>query len=200
MGADIHITVGRVNAKMLPAPADEEAGTALALFDNRKIQFGDFEFTSNIPREADINRNYALFAFLANVRGDVKPLMELERLEEATDQFLRWLNDEHVKQLDVPVGWWGGHERDLIGDYAIYDVGDHSRVFYPVQVLLNFDYDQVALVEDDNDTGRDFSKPPLYFPNKDNETYREWFGETYFNFLNWCVRDNWQFAIFGFDN
>jgi hypothetical protein len=195
MGADIHITVGRVATKMLPRPMEQATGTALAVFDNRKIRFGDFEFTDDLPKEADINRCYALFAFLANVRGSVKPIMELDELMAATDQFLTWLNNEHTKRLDAPKGCY---QKDFIGDYAEYDVGDWGRVFYPIQVLRAFDYDQVALVEDEG--LEDPNSSAVYFLDKDGQTYRDMFDETYFNFLDWCLRENWQFAIFGFDN
>lgn len=200
MGADIHITVGRVNRPLLEVQEPKQSeGTALAIFDNRRVRFGDIELSSDIPREVDLYRNYALFAFLANVRGSVKPIMELGRLMEATRQFVEWLNDEHYRiegEENRKAGGWYGSIDEYIGDYGRYDVGEHSRVFYPVAILVGFNYDEVLLIEDDQS---DF-KDPRYLRDPENTTYRECFGEQYFKFLNWCVASNWQFVIFGFDN
>jgi hypothetical protein len=196
MGADIHTTVGRVN-KRIAGPTEPAAaeGTALAVFNDKRFRFGDFEFTSEIPHEVDLNRSYSLFSFLAGVRGSLKPVVPKNVLTEATEQFLKWLNDEHVRQLGKPQGWYS-HEGDFIGDYAQYDVGEHSRVFYPVPVLLNFDYDQVAELENEGSDWRN----PTYFRDPSGETYRQHIGDQLHTFLNWCVKENWQFVIFGFDN
>lgn len=199
MGADIHITVGRVNRPLLEAEEPKMSeGTALAIFDNRRVRFGDIELSSYIPDEVDLYRNYSLFAFLANVRGSVKPIMELNRLKEATREFLKWLNDEHYRieseEIRKAGGWFSIDE--YIGDCATHDVGEHSRVFYPIAILVGFNYDEVLLLEDDQSDVDD----PRYLRDPEGTTYRESFGEQYFKFLNWCQVENWQFVIFGFDN
>lgn len=199
MGADIHITVGRV-ARRIEGPTEvtDSSGTELALFNNQRIRFGDIELDSDVPREVEPHRNYALFSFLASVRGNLKPIMELAALRIATERFLDWLNEEHrqlASSIVKKVSW--GYDSELIGDCETYDVGEHSRVFYPVQLLTAFDYDQIAMVEDEQSAFNN----PLYFEDTNGDTYRTYFEDTnYFEFLDWCVRNNWQFVIFGFDS
>lgn len=199
MGADIHITVGRLTRHLeAPQEGKEEAGTALALFNNRRVQFGDIELDSDIPKEVDLYRNYSLFSFLAGIRGSVKPIMELGRLKKATNDFLEWLNAEHyrieMEEIRKLGGWYSVDE--YIGDLGTYDVGEHSRVFYPIAMLVAFNYDNVALMEKENS---DYNNPE-YEPDSEGMTYREYCGAQYFKFLNWCTSNNWQFVIFGFDN
>lgn len=203
MGADIRITVGRIN-RQLPAPTEEvqvstevqTKGTALAVFDNKRFQFGDFEFSSDIPPDVEIYRNYRLFAFLANVRGSVKPIVSMEKLQQITREFVDWLNLEHRK-IEGSGGGWYTDPNDFIGEYAQYDIGEHSQVFYPLVFLTTFNYDQVAPVETENSNWRN----PEYKLNDEGETYRSMFeGTGYFEFLNWAVAGNWHFVIFGFDS
>lgn len=201
MGADIHTTVGRLNKPMLTGPAEQSAGTALALFNNKHFQLGDFEFTDDIPREVDLNRSYSLFSFLAAVRGSVRPIMPLGDLMEATEKFLTWINDEHCRLQSKPQPkgghlWYYGGREELIGDCATYDVGEHSRVFYPVSVLLGFDYSQVVQLENEDSDWQN----PTYHRDPEGETYRDVLGDQLHIFLEWCVHNNWQFVIFGFDN
>lgn len=200
MGADIHITVGRVTRPLAaPAETNEETGTALTVFNNRRVHFGDIELDSDIPREVDLYRNYALFAFLANVRGSVKPIMELAALQEATQKFIDWMNTEHyrIEREEIKkLGGWYSDPDQFIGDCATYDVGEHSRVFYPIALLVGFNYDEIALVENEDVISTD----PHYMRDPNGETYRDMFGTQYFKFLNWCVAENWQFVIFGFDS
>lgn len=203
LGADIHITVGRVAPKLTGSVPDEvtavgpAVGTALAVFNNKRFQFGDFEFDSDIPNEVDLYRNYALFSFLAAVRGSVRPIIPLEALEKATSEFIDWINSEHRRiEHEAVKGSWYSDPDDFIGGYGRYDVGDHSRVFYPVAVLVGFNYDDVAIVEHPDSAWNN----PIYVRDEENTTYRDMFGDQYFKFLNWCVQTNWQFVIFGFDN
>lgn len=199
MGADIHITVGRVNRPLLEEEKETTTGTALTVFNNKRVQFGDIELDSDIPKEVDLYRNYSLFAFLANVRGSIKPIMELDALLEATDAFVKWLNDEHYRiesEEGKKSGGWYGSIGEYIGDYGRYDVGEHSRVFYPIAFLVAFNYDEVALMESEEST----YKEPRYMRDPEGETYRTYCGEQYFKFLDWCVASGWQFVIFGFDN
>lgn len=203
MGADIHITVGRVNRR-LTNEAEEEinavgpvAGTELAVFNNRRFQFGDFEFDSDIPNEVDLDRNYQLFAFLAAVRGSVRPIIPQEALQQATNDFVNWINKEfrRIEGKPEPHGWYREPD-ELIGDYGKYDIGEHSRVFYPIQVLVAFNYDEVAIVEHPDSPYDN----PIYIRHEKDYSYRDMFGDQYFRFLQWCVVTNWQFVIFGFDN
>lgn len=196
MGADIHTTVGRLNVRMLTGPTEQVKGTELALFNNRRLHLGDFEFTDDIPNDVDLNRSYSMFGFLAGVRGKVKPIMPQDALQEATSKFLSWVNGEHNKLESEKHSWYSGGRDLLIGDCATYDVGEHSRVFYPVQVLLGFDYDQVVELENEDSRWDN----PTYYRDPKGETYREYIGDQLHTFLDWCVRENWQFVIFGFDN
>lgn len=199
MGADIHITVGRVNLPLIEEGKEETTGTALAVFNNKRVRFGDIELDSDIPREVYPYRNYSLFAFLANVRGLIKPIMELDQLMEATRAFVQWLNDEHYRiesEENRKAGGWFGYIDEYIGNYAQYDVGVHSRVFYPIAFLVAFNYDEVALMESEESTYDE----PRYMRDPKGKTYRAYCGEQYFKFLDWCVANGWQFVIFGFDN
>jgi hypothetical protein len=199
VGADIHITVGRINKPMLTGPEEQAAGTALALFNNKHFQFGDFEFDSDIPNEVDLYRNYSLFSFLSAVRGKLRPIIPLSDLRGATDKFIQWINAEHRK-LEAPKdGSWPMYAEDLIGDCARYDVGEHSQVFYPIPVLVGFNYDQpVELESEDSDCRSSYRT--YYRSNDPDDTYRAHVGDQFFKFLEWCVRENWQFVIFGFDS
>lgn len=198
MGADIHITVGRINQKQLTGPGEVSSGTELALFNNRRLHFGDFEFESSIPKEVEIHQNYDLFSFLAGIRGFVKPIMPLDKLKEATREFIRWINSEYIEaERQECAGTWFSYDSELLGSYARYRIGDHSRVFYPIQVLTSFDYDQV--VELDNEDSD--PENPTYHRDPKGQSYREYLcSQRYFDFLDWCVKGNWQFVIFGFDS
>jgi len=69
-------------------------------------------------------------------------------------------------------------------------------VFYPVAVLWNFDYDQTVMIEDSES---DITKP-VYILSPKNESYRDRFTDSWFNFLNKLKREEWDFVIFSFDN
>lgn len=192
MGADIHIVVGRINLAAIenrPILPKESQSTALALFNpQRDIRGEDFDLW-DLDEEFEVDRHYGLFSFLANVRGNVKPLLPVEERREKTSKFLHWLEQQqNVKQ----VGWYS----DAPFMYQ-YDFGDHSRIIHLVRDLLEFDYDQVVLMEDPKS---DFDNP-IYFRHEEGMTYREMFaGAGWFKFLDYCKSEECHFAIFGFDS
>lgn len=204
MGADVHVVLGRINFKAIADRRDTPASesTTIALFGQANIQSEDFSLM-DVPDEYDLYRNYALFSWLAGVRGDLRPLDLGGTRKELTDQFLNWLDrkwSEAEKAGDYEpsygFGRWCGHD----GIHDRYDTGEHSRIIHTVNTLRNFNYDQVAEVRNYDSPEDSWDNPVYVKPLQGGETYREHFGDQYFKFLDFCVQDNWHFVLFGFDN
>ncbi len=194
MGAYLKAVVGRVREKAADA-VEDGSGTALTVFNNERHQLGDFEFSSDLPADLAIWQNYDLCSFLAGVRGDIRPIVPSAELKKATAEFLKWMNSEHRKDSDEDSGWWGSEAEDLFASYGTYNVGEGSRVFYPLQVLKAFNYDEAVMIRN----YRDIDDTPRYFRADDGRTYRTEIGHQYFSFLDWCTENNWEFIIFGID-
>lgn len=71
MGADVHIVLGRINLEAVQERKRigtvQSDSTALVLFEGLDVDADDFTLM-NVPAEYDLNRNYALFGWLSNVR------------------------------------------------------------------------------------------------------------------------------------
>lgn len=201
MGADVHVVMGRFNQQVLtdqrPNPG---AGKGLALFGDKNIRIEDITF-ENVPDEFDLCRNYRLFSFLADVRGDVKPIRPLDELMAQTRAFIDWCQESYRTGSSLPESHPSTQFSFYCGENRfddVFDIGDHSRVVHTVNTLSNFDYDQIAEREDyekRNQTGE-----TVYYRDLGGLTYREIFGEQYFKFLEYARRENWHFVIFGFDS
>jgi len=200
MGCDVHIVLGRINLeavqKRIAAPVTTTSeSTAIALF-GKGVEAEDFEL-DDVPEEYELNRNYALFSWLGVVgRGKLRPYYQGDDRQEKTRAFLDWLDTKLLESSaaeDNAVGFsWGQSESSILDKY---DLGDHSRIIFTVNTLANFNYDDV--VELDDGTNRN---NPIYYRDPEGETYRKFFGEAYFKFLEFSQRESWHFVIFGFDN
>jgi len=212
MGTDMWTTVGRIKTQPTQITDSHETSTTgkeLAVFDNKRFQFGDFEFNSDIPEEADIQRNYRLFSFLAGERGTTKPLIDPAKLVHITEMFLNWLNDEYEQYLEETGASPPRPADCFIGECGVFMTGHRSQVFYPINILREFDYDQPIWIED-NDPGIHWLLPH-YVPDPSGRTYRAALGQCdigggktessrYFEFLDWAHENHWQFVIFGFSS
>ncbi len=200
MGADIHISLGRITQKAL-VDESNSTGTALVLLDGKEVNFGDIHIerfkqkSREIPYEG-LNRNYLLFSFIANVRGALKPMVDHKRLQEQTRAFVKWLYEEKVKTLQ---GARPSVRLSMYDQSAFeYELGldEHSWSFYPVASLWAFNHDQTAEVEVKGSTWTN----PIYELCAERKTYRDYLDDQWFVFLNMLRRDSWDFVIFSFDN
>lgn len=205
MGADVHVVLGRINIKAIADRRDVPASncTALALFGEGNFQGDDFTLM-DVPDEYDLWRNYALFAWLSGVRGDLKPIDPEGKRQDLTNQFLEWLDQKWIEAemagaRDAQYSYGFACGRDSVND--TYDTGDHSRIIHTVPFLRNFNYDQVAEVRDHQHPDDTWDNPIYIKPTEaDAMTYRDYFGDRYFTFLDFCVREQWHFVLFGFDS
>lgn len=200
MGADIHISLGRITQKAI-TDQSHSTGTEIALLGGKKVSFGDIHIEQFDPDYGDrpyegLHRNYRLFAFIANVRGHLKPMVDHKRLQEQTRAFVAWLYKEKVESLR---GVWPANQLARYDQSEFeYEMGfdDHSWSFYPVAALWAFDYDQIAAVEAECSDWEN----PVYVLCPQHRTYRDYIDEQWFIFLNKLRRENWDFVIFSFDN
>jgi len=196
MGADVHIVLGKINMQAIEDRRKAGSScTEIALFRDMPVAAEDF-MLMNVPDEYDIGRNYSLFAWLANVRGSLKPIDPEGIRQTQTSEFLRWLDKKRIeKQRENGVSSQGrvGYYDELEDSL---DLGDHSRIIHTVNYLRSFNYDQIAEVDDGYDD--DFN--PRYARPIDGETYRAYFPACYFKLLDFCVKENWHFILFGFDS
>lgn len=204
MGADVHVVLGRINLAAIADRRDVPASdcTAVALFGQGNFLGEDFTLM-NVPDEYDLHRNYALFSWLSGVRGDLKPIDPERKRQKLTNSFIRWLDQKWIEaetkgDRDAQYSYGFACGRDGVND--VYDTGDHSRIIHTVPFLRNFDYDQIAEVRDYKNPEDGWDNPIYIKPLNDAKTYREYFGERYFTFLDYCVREKWHFVLFGFDS
>lgn len=199
MGADIHIVLGRINLQAIAArPATESNSTALVLFGQGNIEAEDFSF-EEVPEEYDLDRNYQLFSWLAEVRGDLRPYYEGRERKEKSYEFLQWLDRklaERKRKDNSSVGLCTRYSTEGLFDQ--YYFGDHSFIVYGVKPLQEFNYDEVVQLR--NHDNEDDLENPTYYRDPEERTYREMFGEPYFKFLEYCGMAGWHFIIFGFDS
>lgn len=196
MGADVHIVLGKINLQAIEDRRKAGSScTEIALFRDMPVAAEDF-MLMNVPDEYDIGRNYSLFAWLANVRGSLKPIDPEGIRQTQTSEFLRWLDKKRIeKQREEGVSSQGrvGYYDELEDSL---DLGDHSRIIHTVNYLRSFNYDQIAEVDDgyDDDGNLHYARP------LDGETYRTYFPSCYFKLLDFCAKENWHFILFGFDS
>lgn len=197
MGADVHVVLGKINMQAIEDR--RKAGstcTEIALFKEMPVEAEDFQLM-NVPDEYDLHRNYSLFAWLSNVRGEVKPIDPEGIRQTQTTEFLRWLDSKLIaKQREKGVSSQGrpGYYDELEDNL---DFGDHSRIIHTINYLRSFNYDQVAeITEYDHDDDHNL----IYVRPIGGETYRWHFGEQYFKLLDFCHREGWHFILFGFDS
>lgn len=196
MGADVHVVLGKINMQAIENR--RKAGstcTEVALFRGMNVDAEDFQMM-DVPDDYDLNRNYALFSWLANVRGDLKPIDPDGVRSAQTNEFLRWLDSKLIakqKANGVSLQGRAGYYDELEDNL---DLGDHSRIIHTVNYLRRFDYDQIAEVDDEVDDAFKMQ----YIRPIDGWTYRTYFGEQYFKLLDFCDREGWHFILFGFDS
>lgn len=196
MGADIHLCLGRIKPPRLMLTDQRtdpptETDTQLSAIVGMQLRRSDIELIE-CPDVADLARDYQLFAWLAGVRSDIKPLHR--NLEERREKTLRL-----AELLDFDSeGYLNGIDYGKPGHCGI---GDHSFNFVTISELEAFDFDQrIARGDEENGFVTDLSDPT---------TYRMLFTRNYgkghrccniFQLMDYCKAHNWQFIIFGFDN
>ncbi|MNQ39188.1 hypothetical protein D3C85_527920 [compost metagenome] len=200
MGADVHIVLGKINIQAIEdrRKAGTSTCTEIALFKDMQVSHEDFILV-NVPPEWDLGRNYALFAWLANVRGSVRPIENEGVRKEQTWEFLKWLDNKRIadqRAAGVSSQGRAGYYDELEDSL---DLGDHSRIIHSVNYLKSFDYDRVAEVDDDENPESTWDNP-IWMKPIGGETYRELFGEQYFGLINHCVTEGYHFILFGFDS
>ncbi len=110
---------------------------------------------------------------------------------ERTSEFIKWLDQ---KLLEAEPRSRFNFTEEL--EYK-YDMGEHSRIIHIVNNLVQFDYDQVAEICDKEDR----RNPDVrYYRPENGATYREMFGEGFFELLKYCQDEGWHFILFGFDS
>lgn len=199
MGSDIYIAIGRIKNKKLAAPTDGSVAqdSAVVVFDNKNIPPSDIEAFAyediypdpdwleegqvGHPDYIDIGRCYNLFSWLAGRRGDLKPAIDPDVLNEKSSLFMEWL------YKDKNVGCFkGDYKSDLqLDGYGCY--------FYPLSVLLAFNYDQPVVMADHTVPGKN------YFPKPGVNTYRDVFPDDWFKLLEILNRDGWDFIVINID-
>lgn len=182
MGTDVHVMLGRVNKKEQDTAVIESTATEIALLGNLKVAFGDIEL-QECDRGITPDRCYALFGWLADITGDVKPMVDSETLYDQTDKFLRWIESEYEK---------ANPNRHHTGSDYLYDFGmmNLGGYFYPVKALVEYDYDQVCM--------KRIGFGDDYGPDPEGCTYRQRFNKSWFAFLDYLVKEKWDFVVFNF--
>lgn len=147
--------------------------------------------------------NYPLFAWLANIRGDVQPRSDYQLRHARTAAFIDWIgNTPGVQYIDF-AEHRQKHYKDTLREH--YFDGFGSEVMFSIDELLEFNYDTVAQVE----TGySEADNCYQYGPHPELKTYRELFhgkpglvseSDGYFEFLAEAKAKGWTFVIFCFD-
>lgn len=207
MGTYMKALMGRVK----PRPSEQSvSSTALVmsgLNNDQPTDFDQFEFGDC---EVELGQNYILFGWLAQVRGNSEPMVDAQALCEATYQFVQWLNREQVRK-DIEefeklprcrrvYGFGHGQDSTWSENHMPYDSG--SWVLYPISLLASFEYDQpIRLKRHPGSHGSKWDDQKWQLDQEEyaTDTYREVFGDWWFNFLKWAQDSQWQFVIFSFD-
>lgn len=181
MGTDMWCVVGRVK----PNTDNKAPGTELAVFGDKRVSFEDLEFYSG--KETNLSRSYKLYYFLGDNDHWLNPnnpslsvLPNLTERQIATEAFIDWINGEYEKssiQFKNKYGNYGPFMGNDI-DECLHFIGDRCHTLHRVEDLRKFDYGQQEPIE--------------------GKTYRELFPSWWFQFLDWCKEQKWEFAIFGF--
>lgn len=141
------------------------------------------------------DRCYNLYAWLADVRGSVMPMANADLVRERTDAFIEWM-DARAIEGDTPAfraSEYAPEGSVNSSDFKKYPLslrlyldGQINHMF-PLEFLLNFNYDQVAQMEDYSsliyDEKRYKHVAQKSVPHPDGKTYREIFHKGYFKFL-----------------
>ncbi len=192
MGTDLWAAVGRVRPKTNQDVEPRVPGTEFAFFGDRKVGFADFEFYSG--RETNLGRNYCVYGWLGdNEFGNndslISTLPDIEAKQVATQAFLEWINDEYEKLGDQRLPNDRGNIGDLLGSDIVDDfhfIGDRCYTLHFIKDLVEFDYDQVVVSTERKLIGKTY-----------RELFTQW-SNWWFEFLDWAVKKEWEFAIFGF--
>lgn len=214
MGCDIHVALGKIKPLAI---GYERKGSAIKLAGlGDDLDFSQFEFMDydeecgeydwededRPSKDRELGRNYNLFSWLAGLRGDFEPVIpreKLDQLHELTIEFQKWADNEYRRlkqeQLKLEDGYYGQYEPTW-SDLTI--TGDHSHVIYPLLFLKGFDYEQKPRVFRNKWMTEDHYHTLIQ--RYQDTTYREIFGDSYFNFLDWSLENGWHFVIFTFDS
>lgn len=188
MGTDAYATLVHVRKR-----ASDRDSTSIAIFGSDNLRLEDLELVNGCEHENDafnIRRNYYLFHFLLGEgkweHQRVKPLVDVRALAEKTRGFLLALLAQHAQ---------AGVLSEADERVESLRCGTNA-VLYPRSILLNFDYDQVAEILDDNDCVAESLNP-------EKKTYRQLFenmpGPDWFDFLKALESEPYEFVIFQYD-
>lgn len=200
MGADIHLMLGRIKPRQLAITDQSDSAPtatdqALSLLVGRELRRDDIELIE-VPDEYELYRNYRLFSWLANVRGDLKPLQSnLIENKSRTWEILKLLAKRPEVESEVRTGFgcWESNDYDDPEHLNGYWLGDHSHNLITLAEINAFDFDQnVSRMDADTNTYvRDLNEKC---------TYRDEFGEQLFKLIDYCNANGWEFLLFGFDS
>ena len=207
MGTDRYVILGRIKRQV---NSDTSKTTELDLIKDQ-IQFGDIVL-QKCPDTEQPHRNYYINSFLGDHYHGcyLKSLVEPRKLAEQTQLFLDWLSNESIKAArnngTVPKRQsWDRRppvydEKDFYDEFGVA-LAPKRRYFYPVEVLLSFDYSQVAMVGDkDNEDSETIPDPGgvTYLQKLESSSWRDKCG--WEKFLTKLRTEEWDFVIFSFDS
>lgn len=182
MGVDMWAAVGRIK------PVKRDHGMQHPIFGNRILAYEDFELYSG--DETNLPRNRCLFDWLGDNFPQLETLPDLELKQKQTQMLIKWLNEEYAKpEAKTFPNDFTDEAPVLIGNDDIFDpvhfLGDRCHTLHFIKDLVEFDYDQLAKSEIQRLSCMTY-----------REIFTEWDG-TWFEFLDWAVKEKWEFAIFG---
>lgn len=172
MGTTIHIVLGDVLG-------DKNVLQNLNQIEQSKLTHESFTFSS-VPDSIAVSQNYGLFSWLANVRGSVKPIDNVELNIKSTRQFFDWYDKDYNSEYDAT----GFYTYERLLDRL--NLGDHTRVMYTLDFLTSFDYDAEVVFDNDDHAERG--------------TYRDIFPAWFFQLIDYCNKTGYSFILFGFDS
>lgn len=204
MGCDIHLALGKIKQLAIGHTSNEHA-LMIPELSKTPVVYSQFEFLNygdvtdwEADRHRRVSRHYQLFAWLANVRGELEPLMREKnaQLNELARRFVEWATGEQQRVCDEAGIARGDYEEHF--DYKYVD-GDHSHMVYPIPFLRDFDYNQqVRLRPAESWEGDDYRAELV--KHYQGKTYRDIFPAGWFGFLDWAFENGWHFTIISFDN
>jgi hypothetical protein len=207
MGVDRYVTLGRITHE---ESENKSKKVDLVLF-KEQVRYCDIVLQKCSDQEQP-HRNYHINSFL----GDhyygcyIQSMVDPKKLSEQTEGLLNWMISEAIKDARekgvIPKRQpWHKRplvydEKDFLDQYGLASPRGR-RFFYPVSVLLTFDYNQIAMVGDeeteDSETVPD-PKGETYLQKFERSSWRDKCG--WEKFLNKLQSEQWDFVIFSFDN
>lgn len=207
-------------------PSGEEAAKRVKFAANGGLQFYNGVRASDliiVPQDESEDSNeppwidyfsvlncYHIYSWLCDYRGDVMPMAGYESNKKCTKIFIDWM-DMRARTGEVPdiicnpkfaaTGRTPHHYTSYYQKYPLSEqlmMDEGAIVMYSLEFLLNYDYDQVAQMQDEDewDSVNMCTRPTTSVPHPEGKTYRQLFDKDYFKFLELAVKNGYTGVMF----